>query len=157
MIYLGLGSNLGDRRENLGLATELLGKISVDVQLAPLYETEPLGLKDQRKFLNTVVGIDTMVSPNNLLDYCHEIEGILGRIRTVRDGPRTIDVDILLYDNIILNDRNLVVPHPRMHERNFVLAPLSDIAANVIHPLFDYTVQELYDQCKDTGVVTKLF
>lgn len=131
--YLSLGSNLGDKKENLDKAVELLKKhnnIQV-IKVSSYYETQPVGYTDQDLFLNIAVEIETSLSPYELLEYCSEIEQILKRRRIIRWGPRTIDVDILLYDNFISNDERLTIPHPRMTERAFVIVPLYEIAKDI--------------------------
>lgn len=131
--YLSLGSNIGDKKENLDKAIELLeshDEIEV-TRLSSYYETEPVGYKEQDWFLNIVVEINTSLSPYSLLEYCNIIEQKLKRKRIVRWGPRTIDVDILLYENYISTDERLTIPHPRMIERAFVMIPLYEIAPNI--------------------------
>lgn len=130
--YLGLGSNLGDRRSLLAAAIEALdwGDVRV-VQRSSIYETEPVGgPADQPWFLNMVIGVDTSLSPHQLWERCAGVEIALGRAhgREERWGPRTIDVDVLLHGTSSVNDEELVIPHPRMHERAFVLLPLAEIA-----------------------------
>ena len=134
MIILGLGSNLGDRRQNIQQALELMescGKINVQ-QSSHLYETSPFGVIHQPDFLNLVVSVETTLSPEDLLKECLAIEQLLGRVRTARWGPRTIDIDLLCYHNIARCSPELVLPHPGVPERSFVLIPLSDIAADLI-------------------------
>jgi len=127
--YLGLGSNLGNKRNNLKSALKMLeDHPQVEVRkVSSFYETEPVGYKEQDRFLNLVVKIDTSLNPFELLQFCQTIEKELKRKRIVRWGPRTIDVDILLYENFISQDPELTIPHPRMHERAFVLVPLEEI------------------------------
>jgi 2-amino-4-hydroxy-6-hydroxymethyldihydropteridine diphosphokinase len=128
--FLGLGSNLGDRRKQLAQALRKLGDdpaIAI-VRGSSVYETKPVGMVDQPDFLNMVVQVETSCAPLALLSVCLGIEAGLGRERRQRWGPRTIDLDILLYDQVKLNDERLVLPHPRMHERSFVLSPLAEIA-----------------------------
>ncbi|MDO9573930.1 MAG: 2-amino-4-hydroxy-6-hydroxymethyldihydropteridine diphosphokinase [Candidatus Contubernalis sp.] len=136
-VYLGLGTNLGNKQENLEKALDFLnshGQFQV-LKVSSFYETEPVGYEDQDKFLNAAVVGETILSPYELLDLCHEIENDLKRVRTIRWGPRTIDVDILLYDSReILDEPRLIIPHPRMIEREFVLAPLAEIAPEAVHP-----------------------
>ncbi len=135
--YLGLGTNLGNKQENLEKALDFLnsyGQFQV-LKVSSFYETEPVGYEDQDKFLNAAVVGETILSPHELLDLCHEIENHLKRVRIIRWGPRTIDVDILLYDSReILDEPRLIIPHPRMIEREFVLAPLAEIAPEAVHP-----------------------
>ncbi len=144
--YLGLGSNLGDRLETLRAA---LRRIRAEpgsrlLSNSAFYETDPVGgPSGQPAYLNAAAVIETDKSPDDLLQFLHAIEHSFGRVRTVKDGPRTLDLDLLLYDDLILDTPELTVPHPRMHERAFVLAPLNDIASNVSHPKLGKTVLEL--------------
>ncbi|MGQ9476075.1 MAG: 2-amino-4-hydroxy-6-hydroxymethyldihydropteridine diphosphokinase [Actinomycetota bacterium] len=128
-VYLGLGSNLGDRRENLLSALRKLDSIpGVKVlRVSSIYESEPWGLADQPDFLNLVALVATSLTPPEMLEACLEVERALGRVRGVRWGPRVIDVDILLYDDIVWECEDLVIPHPRMGERDFVLVPLREL------------------------------
>lgn len=132
--YLGLGSNIGDKKGHLDKAIELLKqqeKITVR-NISSYYETDPVGYIDQDLFLNIVVEIETQLEPYKLLEYCNRIEEILKRKRILRWGPRTIDVDILLYEDFISDDEKLIIPHPRMKERAFVMVPLYEINQNVV-------------------------
>ena len=130
--YLGLGSNLGDRRAHLRAA---VGALPGVVAVSPVYETEPVGgPAGQGPYLNLVVALETELSPRELLDVAHRLESVAGRVRTERDGPRTLDVDVLLVGDLCVREPDLVVPHPRMWERRFVLAPLADLAAGEVRP-----------------------
>jgi len=129
LAYIGLGTNLGERRANLDRALSLLAA-SPGVRLlraARVYETAPVGYTAQPRFLNTVAEVETDLSPADLLAVLQRIEAELGRVRTVRWGPRTIDLDLLLYDDLTLDDPALTIPHPRMAERAFVLVPLAEL------------------------------
>lgn len=127
-VFLGLGSNLGDRSAHLASAVRALREIDPDLEVSPVYETAPLGGPErQGRYLNAVVRLETAASPRELLELAHEIERRAGRVRTVVDGPRTLDVDILLVDDLRIDESDLVVPHPKMAERGFVLAPLEDL------------------------------
>lgn len=130
--YLGLGSNIGERKENIDSAIDLISSHEKTklLQVSSYYETEPVGYKDQDWFLNVVLEIDTTLKPYELLEFCGEIEEKLKRKRIIRWGPRTIDVDILLYEGFNSEDERLTVPHPRMTERAFVMVPLYEIAPN---------------------------
>ncbi|PHK48851.1 2-amino-4-hydroxy-6-hydroxymethyldihydropteridine diphosphokinase [Staphylococcus edaphicus] len=134
--YLGLGSNVGERMTQLEEAVSILNhKAGIEVtQTSPIYETEPVGYLDQPRFLNQCIEVHTSLNPHELLKACLDTEQQLHRVRDIRWGPRTIDVDILLYGEHTINETDLVVPHPRMKERAFVLIPLNDIAANMIEP-----------------------
>jgi 2-amino-4-hydroxy-6-hydroxymethyldihydropteridine diphosphokinase len=132
--YLGLGSNLGDRADNLRVAIGLLGlsgKCVVEL-VSSVYETLPVGELDQPDFLNAVVRVRTELAPRGLLELCLDIEQTLGRVRTKRWGPRVIDMDILLYEDIEISEDDLTIPHASMLDRAFVLAPLADIAPDMI-------------------------
>ncbi len=145
-IYLGLGSNIGDRQANLEAALAGLPAIGVRVTRAsPVYETEPVDFTDQRWFLNLVVEAETELFPLQLLARLQRIERDLGRVRTVARGPRTLDIDILLYGQAVIQRPDLEIPHPRMAERRFVLAPLADLAPDLRHPVTRKTVRELLE------------
>lgn len=135
--FISIGSNIGDRLNHLKEAVRALHShegISV-LSVSSIYETEPVGYADQADFLNLATGIETELSAHELLAVCQEIEQELGRVRDVRWGPRTVDLDILLYNNDNIEDEDLVVPHPRMHVRAFVLIPLLEIAPTIGHPV----------------------
>lgn len=127
--YLSLGTNIGDREDNLIKAIEELKASSrIEVtKVSDLYETEPVGYDDQDPFYNICIMIETSYSPFELLDYCQAIENKMGRVRLIKNGPRIIDIDILSFDDLVINDERLILPHPRMNERAFVLIPLMDI------------------------------
>ncbi|MGA2722757.1 MAG: 2-amino-4-hydroxy-6-hydroxymethyldihydropteridine diphosphokinase [Bryobacteraceae bacterium] len=145
-IYLSLGSNLGDREANLRAAIERLEAPDVRVvRTSPVYETEPVDYTGQRWFLNLAVEAETSLSPMELLARIGKIERALGRVRTVAKGPRTIDIDILLYGDAVVRNATLEIPHPRMAERRFVLAPLADLAPGLRHPVTHRTVREMLD------------
>ena len=130
--YLGLGSNLGDRRATLRAAVDSLPNVAA---VSPVYETQPVGGPEQSSYLNLVVQLDTDLSPRELLDLAHRLEQDAGRIRTEPNGPRTLDVDVLLVGDLQVDEGDLVVPHPRMWERRFVLAPLADLATGEVRRL----------------------
>ncbi len=143
-MYLSLGSNLGDREANLHRALEQLESEHVRVlRRSLIYETEPQGLRDQPWFLNLVVEAETSLPPAELLARIHEIEEQLGRKRDVPKGPRTIDIDILFYDNAAIETAELQIPHPRLAERRFVLEPLAELAPQLQHPITGRTVVEM--------------
>ena len=156
-IYLSLGSNVGDRGDNLKSALVLLEKWGIKiVRSSSIYETEPLGFKDQDWFYNLVVEGLTDFSPEELLKIIKSVEDVLKRERIIKNGPRTIDIDIILYGNIIVDKAGLKIPHERMHLRRFVLIPLDEIAYDVVHPIFKKTARELLKECEDTAIVRPL-
>jgi 2-amino-4-hydroxy-6-hydroxymethyldihydropteridine diphosphokinase len=143
--YIGIGSNLGDREKNLHKAIDNLSCIKgIEVfRASQFYLTAPIGYIDQPDFLNGVVEIKTTLDPHTLLKVCHQVEDELKRVHTIKWGPRTIDLDILLYGNVVMNEKYLVIPHPGMNERVFVLKPLSELVPNVIHPITNITIHEM--------------
>ncbi len=145
--YIGIGSNLGDREQNCLEAIRLLsgGGMAIRKQ-SSMYETEPWGVKDQPRFINMAIEIETDKTPIDLLHLLNDIEKKLGRTETVKWGPRTIDLDILFYDDLVIKGSGLEVPHPRMHEREFVLKPLAEIAPDKLHPLLKKKVRELLSE-----------
>jgi 2-amino-4-hydroxy-6-hydroxymethyldihydropteridine diphosphokinase len=133
--FLGLGSNLGDRRQHLRDAVDTLADPDAGlgfVAVSPIYETDPVGGPDQDRYLNLVVELDTACAPRELLAICHRLESAAGRVRTEHWGPRTLDVDVLWIEGVALDEPDLVVPHPHMWERRFVLAPLHDLAPDLV-------------------------
>jgi len=156
IVYLGLGSNLGDRERNLLDAIERLGKEVAVAQISSPYDTEPVGYDDQPRFLNAVVKGDTKLTPENLLVFVKKIEVDLGRVVTFKDGPRLIDIDILLYGDVVMDTLSLTIPHVRYAERAFVLVPLLEIAPDVICPVRHRPMRELADMLDSSnGVVIK--
>lgn len=135
-IFLAFGSNMGNRRQNILAAISVLERQGVClIRLSSFIETDPLGGPPQGRYLNAVGQLETVLDPRELLLKCLSIEALLGRIRTVPDGPRSIDIDILLYDNVSISQEDLVIPHPRMTRRDFVMGPLSEIAPDVAKKL----------------------
>lgn len=152
VVYLGLGSNLGDRNENLKDAIASLPP-QMDVKAkSPVYETPPWGYEDQPRFLNQVVRVQTYLDAEPLLKHIKRLEVALGRKASFRHGPRLIDIDILFYDDLILNTPLLTLPHPHLHERGFVLLPLMDIAPDLVHPLTKKSVREMVVSCNLAGI-----
>lgn len=154
-VYLGLGSNLGDRPANLRRAVEAIGELAATevVSVSSLYETEPRMYAKQPDFLNACASIRTRLEPRKLLEELLAIEQAMGRTRRVDNGPRTLDVDILLYGQLIIDQPGLQIPHPGVAERAFVLVPLAQIASEVAHPSLDETIGELLEACPDRGWV----
>jgi 2-amino-4-hydroxy-6-hydroxymethyldihydropteridine diphosphokinase len=151
-VYLALGSNLGDRRHNLEAAIAALPPAVRVLERSPLYETAPWGETDQPDFLNMVLKGETRLAPAALLARLKRIETDLGRLPTIRYGPRLIDLDILFYDSLVLSTPELTIPHPRLHERAFVLVPLADLAANLVHPVLGKPIRDLLAGIDLTGV-----
>jgi 2-amino-4-hydroxy-6-hydroxymethyldihydropteridine diphosphokinase len=156
-VFLSLGSNVGDRPENLRAAIAALPATGVKVKrVSSIYKTEPVDLLDQPWFLNCVVQGETAVLAVDLLRALREIERRMGSKKLIARGPRLIDIDILLYGQQTIDDPELVVPHPRMHLRRFVLAPLAELAPGVKHPQWTATAAQLLAASEDQSVVTKI-
>ena len=153
IIYLALGTNLGDRLANLHAAINLLSQSSiVHRQSSHVYETPPWGYTDQPAFLNMAVKCETDLDAASLLKRLKQIEVQVGRVESFHWGPRLIDIDILFYDNLVMDTPQLVIPHPRLHERAFVLIPLADIAPDLVHPVLDKTIRELLQAVDRSGI-----
>jgi 2-amino-4-hydroxy-6-hydroxymethyldihydropteridine diphosphokinase len=148
--YIGLGSNLGDSLETLRSAAVRLADLGAVIAVSPVYETDPVGLVEQPAFLNAVVLLDTTLAPEPLLDRLLGIEADFHRERTIRWGPRTLDLDLIWYEGVSLDSERLTLPHPRAHERAFVLRPLVDIDPAL--PLAGSTAAELLGRLPDQGV-----
>lgn len=152
-IYLSLGSNIGDREANLRTAIERLAAPQLSIlRVSPIYETEPMDYIDQRWFLNLVLEAETTLFPMQLLARIGKIERELGRVRTVPKGPRTIDIDILLYGKAVVHSVRLEIPHPRMPQRRFVLAPLADLSPDLRHPLTHLSVRQMLDHAPEEKI-----
>ena len=151
-VYLGLGSNLGDRHQAIVQAIHLLSERIHARRVSSIYETEPAGYHDQPAFLNAVVEAGTYLEPEEILHFAKQIESYLGRMPTFRNGPRAIDIDVLLYDDRIVNTPLLTVPHPRLAERIFVLVPLAELAPDLVHPVSRKKVAELAQEAELKGI-----
>lgn len=145
IVYLSLGSNLGDRAANLRTALHDLGELGAVAAVSSFYETEPVELAAQPWFLNCAAKLDTEKMPRQLIAGILAIEQRMGRQRRQKNGPRIIDIDILLFGTSLIDAPSLTVPHPKLHERRFVLEPLVEIAPDVRHPVFKRTMRELRD------------
>lgn len=155
-VYLALGTNLGHREENLRQALQKLSAQVKHLVVSRLYETEPAYVQDQPAFLNIAVGGQTELSPQDLLTFLKQIENEIGREKTIRYGPRLIDLDILLYEDVVLDTADLQIPHPRMAERGFVLLPLADIAPSIIHPILNKTMLEFVELLPEEDGIIKV-
>ena len=142
-VYLGLGSNLGDRKANLEKALQLLGERLTVEEVSSLYQTEPVGHREQPMFFNAVCRVETGLGPLQLLSLIKGVEAALGRVPSFSGGPRSIDVDILFYGDLTLETGDLTIPHPRVGERAFVLIPLLEIAPDLVHPVAGDSIREL--------------
>jgi len=152
--FLSLGSNLGNRPANLARARKLLREGGIEVlRASSIYETEPVGHLDQPWFMNQALQVRSSLEPHALLGLAKSIEARMKRVPTVPQGPRTIDIDILLAGDIVLDTPDLVIPHPRLAQRNFVLVPLCEIAPEIRHPVLGKTIRELALSCSDPARV----
>ena len=154
--YLLIGGNVGNRQENLSRATTMIeSKVGKILRASSLYETAAWGVTDQPSFLNQVLLVETKLDPEQVLDAILSIETEMGRKRTEKFGPRTIDVDILFFNDLIMHKNALTIPHPQLHLRRFTLEPLNEIAPKFIHPIFKKSISELLQQSADPLVVKK--
>jgi 2-amino-4-hydroxy-6-hydroxymethyldihydropteridine diphosphokinase len=148
-VYLGIGSNIGDRKRHCLEAIEELKRAGIAIlRVSSIYETEPWGYKGQPSFLNMAVEGETELSPMSLLKKIKEIEQRLGRQKSFRWGPRQVDIDILFYNSLVVNEPELKIPHPYIQEREFVLRPLKEIAPDLVHPVLGETISELLEQLR---------
>jgi 2-amino-4-hydroxy-6-hydroxymethyldihydropteridine diphosphokinase len=144
IVHIGIGSNLGDRKEHCLKAVRLFSEKGIHIRRrSSMYETEPWGERNQPRFINMAIEGETRLTPVRLLEVLKMIEDEVGRKETFRWGPRVIDLDILLYDDLVMDTSELIIPHPRMHEREFVLRPLAEIAPDKIHPVLKKTIRKL--------------
>jgi len=153
--FLGIGSNMGDPARNCAAAERCIAGLEgiTVLRRSSLYRTQPVGVAEQGWFVNGVIEIRTSLSSRSLLDALLMVEDAMGRIRTVRWGPRLIDIDILLYGQAVVDEHDLIIPHPRLHTRRFVLVPLSEIAPHAVHPAFGVSVGGLMERLEDTSTV----
>jgi 2-amino-4-hydroxy-6-hydroxymethyldihydropteridine diphosphokinase len=155
-VYLLIGGNMGDRMANLDIALGLIAtKLGSLVQLSARYETAAWGFTDQPDFINQALLLETSLAPHHLMSAILNIELAMGRERSIPLGPRTIDIDIIYFNNEIIDSEKLVIPHPKMSERRFVLLPLAEIAPNYIHPVFNKSNAHLLKDCGDSLAVYK--
>ena len=154
-VFLGLGSNLGDRNENLREAVQMMSTFTEIVMVSSTYETEPVGNEEQPDFLNCALEIKTALPPGKLLAELKTVEDKLGRVRREKWGARTIDIDIIFYGNLVIDSDELKIPHPGSHLRRFVLEPLCEIDPDVIHPEFGVPISVLLDKLQDSKSVKK--
>jgi len=156
-IYLGTGTNIGDRDANLAKANKLVGnQVGTIIMASSVYSTKAWGNRNQDDFYNQVLKIETELSPTILIKKVLDIEKEMGRFRNEKWGPRLIDIDVLFYESEIIDSENLTVPHPHIAKRNFVLVPMREIAADFIHPVYQQTIEELYLDSTDTLEVFQL-
>ncbi|HWJ89844.1 MAG TPA: 2-amino-4-hydroxy-6-hydroxymethyldihydropteridine diphosphokinase [Flavisolibacter sp.] len=157
VVYLLIGGNIGDRLKYLSDAAKKISEACGPLTaISSVYETAPWGVQDQEGFLNQALRIETAHSPRSLLSVILHIEEGLGRKRSVKYGPRIIDIDIIFFNDAVINEGSLIVPHPQMQNRRFVLEPLNEIAPQVLHPVLHKTVSELLDECPDPLAVNKI-
>ncbi|MDR0724713.1 MAG: 2-amino-4-hydroxy-6-hydroxymethyldihydropteridine diphosphokinase [Prevotellaceae bacterium] len=156
-VYLLTGSNLGDRKSYLDNAKQsLCNSVGELLNESSVYESEPWGFASKNAFLNQVLLYETVLTPNEILQIIGVIETENGRARTENGySSRNLDIDILFYDNLILNSVNLTIPHPMLHKRRFTLLPLSEISPNLTHPVFKLNISDLLEKCEDSGIVSE--
>ena len=151
-VYLALGSNVGDRERNLAAAVERLSSLMTVRRVSPVYDTEPIEFTAQRWFLNQVIEGETDLFPMQLLTRLQKLERELGRVRSIPKGPRTIDIDVLFYGRAVVHSAVLEIPHPRMSDRRFVLAPLADLAPDLRHPVTHKSVREMLEAAPPAAI-----
>lgn len=154
IVLLSLGSNLGDRVKNIydGIQ-KVADKVGKVISYSPLYESKPWGVVSPNDYINACILVETQTSPEEVMTILHDIEKEMGRVRSTKYNDRTLDIDLLLFDQLIIDTEELKIPHPRMHERLFVLVPANQIVPMFIHPLFQKSIQELLLECTDESNV----
>ena len=156
-VYLLTGSNVGDSLALLNTAINHINtQVGKVIQQSSIYKTAPWGNVNQQHFYNQVLLVQTTLSAHQVLQTILQIELDMGRVRELKWAPRTIDIDILFYDNVVLDEADLIVPHPLLHLRKFTLQPMAELAANLVHPKLQATISQLLVSCPDTGLVEKL-
>ena len=155
-VFLGLGSNVGNKIENIKKAINLLQEKINNIEVAPFYVSKAVGYENQDDFVNTVLKGYTKLNPFELLEFTKQVEKQVGRIYRFHWGPREIDIDILFYDDLVINTEDLVIPHPRIQERDFVLIPLSDLEDGFIHPSLNLKIKELLEKLKDKSIMRRV-
>jgi 2-amino-4-hydroxy-6-hydroxymethyldihydropteridine diphosphokinase len=151
---IGIGTNIGDKEKNITEAIQRIKELGIITKKSNIYESEPVGYKEQDYFLNMVLAIETKLSPTELIKELQKIEKEMGRVKEFTNGPRIIDLDILLYDNLIINTKQLTIPHPSLHTRNFVLTPLEEISKHTVHPKLKETIKTLKKDLKNPEQIT---
>lgn len=153
--FLGIGSNMGNPVASCAVAERHISDIGgvAVLRRSSLYRTQPVGIAEQNWFVNGVIEVRTALGPRSLMDAILGVEEKMGRIRKGKWGPRIIDIDILFYGQLVMDEEGLVIPHPRLHKRRFVLVPLDEIASHAIHPAFGISVRGLLDRLRDTNTV----
>lgn len=153
--FIALGTNDGNRESNIQTALEEIAQFAKIVQKSSIYNTEPVGFKNQSDFLNMVIAIETKLNPVELMIKLEEIEHKMGKNKEFENGPRLIDLDILFYDDRVVRHSHFEIPHPRLHQRNFVLTPLAEIAPKLTHPILDKTIEYLKVNLKSSEKIEK--
>jgi 2-amino-4-hydroxy-6-hydroxymethyldihydropteridine diphosphokinase len=152
IVFLAFGSNLGNRLANLKAAINNMTPQMAVRNKSSVYETPPWGFTEQDKFLNQVIMVETYLKPQALLSHLKRLEQALGRVPNFQNGPRMIDIDILFYDDLLLDTPSLVIPHPRLHQRDFVLVPLAEIAPDFVHPVLGKPIHKLLDDVERSDI-----
>ena len=156
-VFIITGGNIGDRKKNLETAEKMIGEgIGAIIQASRIYETDAWGINDQPSFYNQVLIVVTKFSPDEVIKKILKIEEDMGRVRTIKNAARNIDIDILFFNDDIVNEQNLTIPHPQIANRRFVLMPLNEIASTKNHPIYNKSVSQLLAECKDELKVTPL-